>query len=82
MRCFILFRVPISLQIIFVQDLLDLVSNGRNLIDFESHSAIEDLSQLKDEQIFAIALFHRWTLTVIINYTLSKKSTFILGPIQ
>lgn len=77
-----IFRVPISLQIIFVQDLLDLVSNGLNLIDFESHSAIEDLSQLKDEQLFAIALFHRWTLTVIINYTLSKKSTFTLGPVQ
>ncbi|XP_026812278.1 integrator complex subunit 8 [Rhopalosiphum maidis] len=75
-------RVPISLQIIFVQDLLDLVSNGLNLIDFESHSAIENLSQLKDEQIFAIALFHRWTLTVIINYTLSKKSSFTLGPVQ
>lgn len=77
-----IFRVPISLQIIFVQDLLDLVSNGLNLVDFESHSAIENLSELKDEQLFAIALFHRWTLTVIINYTLSKKSTFTLGPVQ
>lgn len=79
---FLLCSVPISLQIIFVQDLLYLVSNGLNLIDFESHSAIEDLSQLKDEQLFAIALFHRWTLTVIINYTLSKKSAFTLGPVQ
>lgn len=76
------FRVPISLQIIFVQDLLDLVSNGLNLINFESHISIEDLSQLSDEQIFAIAFFHRWTLTAIINYTISKKSNFALASIQ
>ncbi|XP_050529627.1 integrator complex subunit 8 [Daktulosphaira vitifoliae] len=75
-------RVPISLQIIFVQDLLDLVSNELNLINFESHISIEDLSQLSDQQLFAIAFFHRWTLTAIINYTISKKSNFALGSIQ
>lgn len=58
------------------------MSTDVNLIGFEAHIAIEDLSLLKDEQLFAMALFHRWTLTVIINYTLSKKSTFTLGPIQ
>lgn len=67
---------------IFVQDLLYLVSKEINLMNFESHSTIEDLSTLKNQQLFALALFHRWTLTVIINYTLSKKSVFALGPVQ
>lgn len=68
-------RLPLQLQYVLLRDLLCLSSNDadQNFLSPALHHNL-NVEQLRDEQIFSISLYHRWTLRIIVNSPMVSKN--------
>ncbi|XP_065215159.1 integrator complex subunit 8 [Planococcus citri] len=68
-------KLPLQLQYVLLRDLLCLLSDDfdQNLLIPAMHHTL-NFEMLRDEQIFAISLYHRWTLHIIINSPMLSKN--------